>query len=61
MSVNIKEDDIDLMLKSLNPEKTHGCDNIPVRIIQLCGKAIVEPLRILFLSFLEEGVYPHDW
>ena len=43
MSVNIKEDDIDLMLKSLNPEKTHGCDNIPVRIIQLCGKAIVEP------------------
>ena len=43
MSVNIKEDDIDLMLKSLNPEKAHGCDNIPVRIIQLCGKAIVEP------------------
>ena len=30
-------------------------------MIQLCGKAIVEPLRILFLSFLEEGVYPDDW
>ena len=30
-------------------------------MIQLCGKAIVEPLRILFLSFLEEGVCPDDW
>ena len=30
-------------------------------MIQLCGKAIVEPLRHLFLLFLEEGVYPDDW
>ena len=30
-------------------------------MIQLCGKAIVEPLGVLFLSFLEEGVYPDDW
>ena len=30
-------------------------------MIQLCGKATVELLRILFLSFLEEGVYLDDW
>ena len=30
-------------------------------MIQLHGKAIVEPLGVLFLSFLEEGVYPDDW
>ena len=30
-------------------------------MIQLCGKAIVEPLGVLFLSFLEQGVYPDDW
>ena len=30
-------------------------------MIKLCGKAIVDPLQILFLSFLEEGVYPDDW
>ena len=30
-------------------------------MIQLRGKAIVEPLGVLFLSFLEEGVYPDDW
>ena len=60
-SVNIKEDDIYFILKNLNPEKAHGCDNISIRMIQLCGKAIAEPWRILFLSFLEEGVYPDDW
>ena len=30
-------------------------------MIQLCEKAIVERLRILVLSFLEEGVFPDDW
>ena len=45
------------VLKYLNPEKTHGWDNISIRMIQLCGKAIVENL---FLSFLDEGVYPDD-
>ena len=30
-------------------------------MIQFCRKAIVEPLRTLFLSFLEDGVYPNNW
>ena len=29
--------------------------------MHLCGRVIVEPLQILFLSFLEDGVYPDDW
>ena len=60
-SVNIDEDDIYLILKNNNPEKAHGWDNISIMMIQLYGKPIVEPLRILFLSFLEEGLYPDDW
>ena len=50
-----------LISKNLSPEKARGWDNISIRMIKLCGKAIVDPLRILFLSFLEEGVYPNDW
>lgn len=30
-------------------------------MIQICLKTVVEPLRILFLPFLEECVYPDDW
>ena len=60
-SVDIKEDDIYLLSKNLNPEKAYGWDNISIRMIQLCRKAIVEAFTNLFLSFLEEGVYPDDW
>ena len=59
-SVAIKEDDIYLILKNFNPEKA-GWDDISIRMIQICGKAIVETLQILFLSILKEGVYPDDW
>ena len=57
----LEQGDIYLILKNLDPEKADGWDSISVRITQLCGKAIVEHLRILFLSFLEEGIYPDDW
>ena len=60
-SVNIKKDEIYLLLKNVNPKKTHGWDNILIRMIQFCGKAIVEPLQVLFLSFLEEVLYPDEW
>ena len=58
-SVNIKEDDIYLTLKNINPEKAHGWNNISIRTIQLCKKVTVEPLRNFF-SFLEEGTYPDN-
>ena len=59
-SVNKREDDIDLILKSLNPEKARW-DDTSIWMIHVCGKAIVEPLPILILSFSKEGVYPDDW
>ena len=58
-SVNIKEDDIYLTSKNINPEKAHGWNNISIRTIQLCKKVTVEPLRNFF-SFLEEGTYPDN-
>ena len=57
-AVNVKEDDIYLILKNLYPEKADGWDNILIRMIRLWGEAIKELLRILFLSFLEERVHP---
>ena len=55
-SVNKKEDDIYFILKNLNPEETHGVDDITIKMIHFWGKPIVDPLPILFLSLLEEGV-----
>ena len=59
--VNIKEEDIYLILKKINPGNAHRWKNISIRMIQLCRKAVVEPLRVLFFSFVEEGTYPDDW
>ena len=44
--IEIKEDDILLIIKNLNPNKAHGWDNVSIRMIQLCGKSIVKPLSI---------------
>ena len=30
-------------------------------MIQLCGKSIVLPLKLLFKRILEEGTFPEDW
>ena len=48
------------MPKSLILAKAQGWDDLTIRMIQLCVKVIVEPLRILFLSLLEDGVYSDD-
>ena len=59
--IEIKEDDILLIIKNLNPNKAHGWDNVFIRIIQLCGKSIAKPLKHLFESSLTIGIFPEDW
>ena len=60
-SFTINENYIFLIIKNLNANKSHGWDNISIRMIQLCGKEIILPLQLLFKSMLEEGIFPDDW
>ena len=57
----IKEDDILLIIKNLNSNKAHGWDNVSIRMIELCGKSILKPLKYLFESSLTVGIFPEDW
>ena len=43
-SANFKEDEIHSILESLNAGKTHGWDSISIKIITICGKAILKIL-----------------
>ena len=54
VSVNIKEEDIFLIIKNLIPSKVHGWDDISIGMIKLCGVSIVFPLNLLFLSSLRK-------
>ena len=49
------------ILKSLNPNKAHGWDNISVKMIKLCGDEIVIPLEIIFKNCIDQSIYPSIW
>ena len=35
-------------IRSLGPNKAHGCDGISIRMLKLCTKSISKPLHALF-------------
>ena len=49
------------IIKSLNPNKTHGLDEISVRMIQISGDALIPPLIIIFNNIITTGIYPTSW
>ena len=46
-------DNIVKIIKSLDPNKAHGHDEISVRMIKLCATSIAKPLSILFRNCFE--------
>ena len=60
-SFDIKDDDILLIIKKLNVNKAHGWDQLSVRMIKACGNSISFPLKLIFKSMINEGVFPEDW
>ena len=49
------------IIKSLNPNKAHGWDEISVRMIQISGDALIPPLIIIFNNIITTGIYPTSW
>ena len=57
----ISEEKILNIIRSLNPNKAHGWDEISIRMIKLSDVALVNPLRIIFSNCLRQGVFPKTW
>ena len=49
------------IIQSLNPDMAHGWDDISVRMIKLCDKTLVFPLKLIFENCLRQGVFPEKW
>ena len=47
-SLKINEDDILSITESLNSNKLHGWDKLSIKMITLCGKTLVYPLKLIF-------------
>ena len=60
-SFRINHNDISLTIKNIDLNKAHGCDNISIKMIQICGESIALPLKLLFETALKEKKFPDIW
>ena len=49
------------LIRSLNPNKAHGWDEISVKMVKICDDAIAPALKIIFDSALASGTYLTSW
>ena len=57
-SLNFNEDKILKIIRTLNPHKAHGYDDISIRMINVSDKSLLEPLIILFKNSTKSSHYP---
>ena len=58
-SFSITEKYILAIIKTLDPNKPLGWDNISIKMIKMCGESLGLPL--IFEATLNDGVFPDDW
>ena len=54
-------EDLKNTIHALNPTKSHGPDNISVRMLHICGDPILAPLDLIFCDIILTGIYPDQW
>ena len=60
-SLKINENDILSIIKRLNSNKSHVWDKLSIRMIKMCNKTLVYPLKLIFKASIQEGVFPDCW
>ena len=48
-------------MRVLNIDKTHGHDEISIRMIKICDEALVKPLSLIYNNCIDTGVFPDIW
>ena len=61
-SLNFNEDEIlKKIIRDLNIHKTHGHDDISIRMIKSCDKSLFQLLTLLFHNSTKLSCYPDIW
>ena len=60
-SFDLDEDSILNLIRSLDVHKSHGFDNISIRMLKICDYSIVKPLILIFNNSLNQGIFPKPW
>ena len=59
--ITIDTDTIIKLIRSLDPNKAHGCDEISMRMLKLCATSISKPLHTLFNKSVLNECFPNEW
>ena len=58
---HLSDEKILKIIRSLNPNKAHGWDEISARMIKMCDSALIVPSKIIFANCLSKGIFPDIW
>ena len=60
LSITFNRNDISTIIRSLDPNKTHGYDMISIRMFKICDKCICKPFGLIFQSCIKHGKFPDE-
>ena len=60
-SFRVTNKDILSIIKSLVSSKSHGCDNISIKMIKICSELVTILLKTVFEESLKKGIFPEIW
>ena len=60
-SITFNRNNIATIIRSLNPNKAHGCDMISIRLLKIFDKSICKPLELIFQPCIRHGKFPNEW
>ena len=61
VDIEFSAEDLKNLIHALNPNKSHGPDNISIRMLLICGDPILVPLYLNFRNIIQTGTYPDQW
>ena len=61
LKIDIKDDDILLIMKNLSVDEALRWDQWSVRMIKACRNSISFKSKLIFKSVINVGVFPKDW
>ena len=61
VDIEFSAEDFKNIIHALNPNKSHGPDNISIRMLLICGDPILVPLDLIFRNIIQTGTYTDQW
>ena len=49
------------IIKTSDPNKAHGCNNISIKMIKICCQSLTLPLKVIFEHSIKKGKFPEIW